>query len=159
MTTTNKVLQMDGKEFKRNQLDKLVTSIEIADDIAAGTFEITDLSDAERAQLADQLAQASGILGLCAVIANDQRKSNLVIEMYSEFRKIYAEYAFQAATISGAFADKDEIASHLTGVESLVAEHCNHYEVDPVALHKTAMDIVGDKIDEPKETPEKKCCK
>ena len=143
MTMVNRVLQLDGREFTRNHLEKLVNSIEIADEIAAGTFKFSDLSDPERMQLADQLAQAAGILGLCSLTAKEQQKSGLIIEMYTEFRRIFAMYAFQSAMTSGAPASTEDITEHLTGIESLVGEHFNHYKVDPVALHRQAMDLVG----------------
>jgi len=151
MTQSNQASKTDRQQYSEEFLLMLTSSIAIANDIAGGKTELTDFNDKERAQLAEQLAQASGVLALCRATAEEQNKPPPMIEMYEKFQEAYTQMSFRAAMSSGAFEDQDEIQKYLMGVANLTAEFLHHYEVDPIEIHKAAMDLAGSKCDQPEE--------
>lgn len=134
----------DAKEFLQNQAWKLTNSIVLANELADGKYKITKFSDPERLKLAEQFAQAMGILTLCVEVAKEKNKPPSIIEIYTAYKRVFTDYSCKACMLSGEFSDHDDMTNHLKGNAQMTIEHLVHYEIDPMKLHKVAMDTVED---------------
>ena len=155
MNAKSQAFDKDRADFISKQLCTLVNSIEIASDISGGKGSLTDFSDSEHKLLAEQFAQVTGTLTLCVEMVKDQDKPPLTIEIYEKFSMMFAELSVRTGLISGAFADRNELYDHLADMSTNVSEYLHQYKIDPVKLHKTAMDVVYGKFEEPEEQPKK----
>jgi hypothetical protein len=142
----------DTTDFVWNQCWKLSNTMIISNELAEGKSSLMKYSEAERLQLAEQFAQATGVFMACVLVAKEKTKDPVVVEMYRSNQDFFTQYGYQAGKLSGEFVTDDEVIEYLEGVASLTVEQLNFYGIEPMRLHDAAMQTVEDRETENAKT-------
>jgi len=142
----------DTTDFVWNQCSKLSNTMIISNELAEGKSSFMTYSEAERLQLAEQFAQATGVFMACVLVAEEKTKDPVVVEMYKSNQDFFTQYGYQAGKLSGEFVTDDELIEYLEGVASLTVEQLNFYGIEPMRLHDAAMQAVEDRESENTKT-------
>ncbi len=134
----------DTMGFVWNQCWKLSSTIIISNELAENRSSFMQYREAERLQLAEQFAQATGIFMACVLVAEETSKEQSVVDRYKSYQDDFTQYGYQAGKLSGEFASDDELIEYLEGLASLTIEQLNFYRVEPIRLHDAAMQTVED---------------
>ena len=142
----------DTMDFVWRQCWKLSSTIIISNELADNRSSFMQYSEAERLQLAEQFAQATGIFMACVLVAEETSKEPSVVDRYKSYQDDFTQYGYQAGKLSGEFASDDELIEYLEGLASLTIEQLTFHRIEPMRLHDAAMQTVED---HEKETAEK----
>ena len=142
----------DTTDFVWNQCWKLSNTMIISNELAEGKSSFMKYSEAERLQLAEQFAQATGVFMACVLVAEEKIKDPVVVEMYKSNQDFFTQYGYQAGKLSGEFVTDDELIEYLEGVASLTVEQLNFYGIEPMRLHDAAVQTVEDRETENAKT-------
>jgi hypothetical protein len=134
----------DTMDFVWNQCWKLSNTIIISNELAEDTSSFMKYSEAERLQLAEQFAHATGVFMACILVAEEKRQEPSVVEKYRSYQDVFTQYGYQAGKLSGEFVTDDELIEYLEGLASLTVEQLNFYQIEPMRLHDAAMQTVED---------------
>jgi len=134
----------DTMDFVWNQCWKLSNSIVVSNELAENKSSFMKYSEAERLQLAEQFAQATGVFMACVLVAEEKRMKPSTIEKYKSYQDVFTQYGYQAGKLSGEFETDDELIEYLEGLASLTIEQLNCYRIEPMRLHDAAMQTVED---------------
>ena len=134
----------DTMGFVWNQCWNLSNAIIVANKLAEGTSGFTKYSEAECLQLAEQFAQATGILMACALVAEEKSQHATVVQMYKSYQEIFTRHGYQAGERSGKFITESGLVEYFEGVASLTVEQLDFYRIEPTRLHDAAIQTVED---------------
>ncbi len=134
----------DTMGFVWNQCWKLSNTIIISNELANNRSSFMKYSEAERLQLAEQFAQATGIFMACVLVAEEKSKEPAVVERYKSYQDDFTQFGYQAGKLSGEFATDDELIEYLEGLASFTIGQLNLYRIEPMRLHDAAMQTVED---------------
>jgi len=93
----------DTMDFVWNQCWKLSNTIIVSNELADDKSSFMKYSEAERLQLAEQFAQATGVFMACVLVAEEKTKDPVVVEMYKSNQDFFTQYGYQAGKLSGEF--------------------------------------------------------
>ena len=84
----------DTMDFVWNQCWKLSNTIMISNELADNRSSFMKYSEAERLQLAEQFAQATGIFMACVLVAEETSKEPSVVERYKSYQDDFTQYGY-----------------------------------------------------------------
>jgi hypothetical protein len=135
-----------------NECWKLSNAIIVSNELAEGVSSLMQYSEAERLQLAEQFAQATGVFMACVLVAEEKNMGATVVEMYKSYQHVFTQYGHQAGKLSGEFTTENGLVEYLEGLASLTIEQLDFYRIEPTRLYDAAMQAVEDHKEENTET-------
>ncbi len=102
---------------------------------------ITNYGNADRKEMGDIFAVASGVVLLCRTIAAERAYHPATIRMYDGLFSVFSRYAFKCMLLSGAYASMDEIQSWCNELATGIAQRFQHYDVDPFRVFDAAITL------------------
>ena len=120
----------------------LANTIGIADDMAAHDYDLASFNGKTASELAEQFAQASAVVTACARLSAEQDKPEDVVKTYRDFAEQYQVYAEQLLLDSDDFEDAVEVQRYLARISAVTLRFLTHYKINPVTLHKHAIDAL-----------------
>jgi len=102
---------------------------------------ITNYSNADRKEIGDIFAVASGVVLLCRSLAADRGYHPATIRMYDGLFSVFSRYAFKSLLLSGAYESMDEIQQWCNHLATGIAQRFQHYDVDPFRVFDAAITL------------------
>ncbi len=100
---------------------------------------ITNYNNAQRQEMGDIFAVASGVVLMCRSMAVERSYHPATIRMYDGFFSVFSRYAFKCMLLCGEYASMDEIQSRCNQLSSGIAGRFRLYDVDPFRVFDAAV--------------------